>query len=735
MTPNSLHSGSTVFYRRTLCLLAGVLCWTAAFCWQTPEQSRVLAEAQRKIDSIMKDPKLRQYMNKSNPPNGKGGTPSVPTLPSDVAAMAANPMAFLAGPKKPDTAFLSGIKIPPRDNKAIGSIPATPTTRSQMASHLANLKKNILAAMTSTGLQVISMSGTDDETIDNASVIAWVSNHPEQALQLALQAANLNPDNDNALNNLSTFLTICGLPTEAVPILDFIRQEDPSNSTINNNLGQAWLQLGDAQKATGYLQQALADNPDHPHANYALAYIALAQGDKNRAATYCENAIHGAYVADAWRMLKSIKPDARLMELIKKRYKQTDYFSPHKYPLLPQCREVKDVKELTIKYAEYKNMLMDSRQKYDRMMQVESKYVEKNLANEVMAQVHNGQNPLRPFSALAMAVIGDLGEDLSDRLKKLNDVDSNYFRKMRELTQDHDEQIKIVAKSFDKRADAAGEGNPDMELESDECKAINAVHNKYLPQFAELTEEWQRQWIQQTKDYFNDYAYWCYFASMDDHSYHKAFYSLIEQYIAQIMKLNRTTLLSCHLPVTYDKNEADSLEIAEGKCPLSSKIDVGLSEVDEKTGKPKFDKFASFDIDCEQFKVDFELPEGASLSYRHSAAGSNTIAIGAGMDAGKSKHKVIKMLPISATMGAFISFGGNEPFDIGFKWEGTLNLPGWLGGKNTAGYSFSMNHMWETHGKGKLVDAANAWVDRYEGIQPAAPQLNKNIKMYDNKSH
>src|SRR6202042_893768 len=117
-----------------------------------------------------------------------------------------------------------------------------------------------------------------------------------------------------------------------------------------------------------------------------------------------------------------------------------------------------------------------------------------------------------------------------------------------------------------------------------------------------------------TKDYFNDYAYWSYFASMDDHSYHKTYYSMIIQYLDQIMKLNRTTLLSCHLPVTYDKNAADSLEIAEGKCPLSAKIKVGLKEKDEATGKDKTEKFADFDIDCEQFKVDFELPEGASLS-------------------------------------------------------------------------------------------------------------------------
>src|SRR5262249_9452012 len=139
--------------------------------------------------------------------------------------------------------------------------------------------------------------------------------------------------------------------------------------------------------------------------------------------------------------------------------------------------------------------------------------------NEMMKKMQQHKNPLRPYSALAQTVIGDITEDLSDRLKRLDEYDSNYYHKMDDLRKQHDYQIGMVTKNFEKRADAAGEGNPDMGLESDECKAMNAVHNTFLPQMAQLTEDWQREWINQTKDYYNDYAYWCYLASTDDHSY------------------------------------------------------------------------------------------------------------------------------------------------------------------------------------------------------------------------
>lgn len=717
----------------SLSLVIAVCCWVAAVA-QKPgaDPNKVLAEAQRKMDSIMHDPKFKQWTNKGGQ---SGTTPGTPGLPANMGQMATNPAASLAGARKPDTAFLSGLRMPARNEKGLASIPAQPMNKTQLVAFIKKMRTTIFMAMPGViGRGPLTMTGYDDQGLDKGGVLAWCSGNTDLALELALDAANANPDDDNILDNLSAILTMCGLPYESVPILDYLRQHDPGNSTINNNLGQAYYLLGDAQKATTYLQAAIGGFADHPQANFTLACMAYIRGNKSRAIDYCEHSIRGAFSVNSWTMLKACKPDARLMDLIRHRYKQKDYFSPGKYPLLPQAKKVADVRPLFVQYAEYKNMLLHMKKRFEQILKTEAAYVRKNTASELMAKIQQHKNPLRPYSVLAQTVIGDITEDLGDRMKKLDDFDSAYYHKMAELMKEHDAQCAQVEKKFEKRGDAAGEGNPDTELETDECKALNAVHNIYLPQMAELTEGWQRQWINQTKNYYNDYAYWCYLASTDDHSYRQMFYTNVIAWIDLILKLNKTQFLTCHIPATYSNKEADSLEITEGKCPLTAKIDVGLKE----EGKEKPENFASFDITCEEYKVAFSLPDGAKLSVKQKASGSTTVAFDAGLTQKDSKNKVVQMLPIGASMGNFVTFGGSEPVDIGWRWDAEINLPGYLGGKNSVGWSFGLNSELEFHGKGVLVDAASDWADRnLFGLEPPDKQVNKNIKMFNvnSKTH
>jgi tetratricopeptide (TPR) repeat protein len=704
----------------TKCLLSLViaLCCRAALFAQKPaaDPGMVLAEAQRKMDSIMHDPKFKQWTNKGAP---------------NMTQPAANPAAMLAGPRKPDTAFFSELQMPPRNETGLASIPSQPMNKTQLVRFVKDLRTKIFAAMPGgIGRGPLAMTGYDAESLDKGGVLAWCSGNTDLALELALDAADANPDDDNILDNLAAILTMCNLPVEAVPILDFVKQGDPGNSTINNNLGQAYYLLGDAAKAKAYLQAAIAACADHPQANFTLACMAYIQGNKSQAIAYCENSIRGAFMVDSWTMLKACKPDARLMDLIRHRYKATDYFSPHKYPLLPQCKEVADVKTLQEQYKEYEAMLQQMEKRYQQIVKTEADYVRKNEANEVMAKIAQRKNPLRPFGALAQTVIGDITEDFGDRIKRLNAYDSTYFHKIATLKQEHDDECAALVKRLEKRGDAAGEGNPDMNLESDECKALNAVHNNYLPELAKLTEERQREWINQLKNYYNDYAYWCYLASIDDHSYRQMFYTNVIAWIDLILKLNHTHLYSCKLPVTYGGNEADSLEIAEGKCPLTAKIDAGLNK--NVDGEKKFEKFASFDINCEDYKVAFSLPEGASLIVKQSAAGATTVAFEAGLTGKDSKSKVVKLLPIGASMGNSITFGGAQPVDIAWHWEFELNLPGYLGGKNSVGWGFGTNSGLEFHGKGRLVARGSALADKYLFNQkPPDQQQNKHVKLYD----
>jgi len=90
------------------------------------------------------------------------------------------------------------------------------------------------------------------------------------------------------------------------------------------------------------------------------------------------------------------------------------------------------------------------------------------------------------------------------------------------------------------------------------------------------------------------------------------------------------------------------------------------------------------------------------------------------------------MLPVSATMGNYVTFGGSQPIDIGWRWDAVLNLPDCLGGKNSAGWSFGTNSMIEFHGDGKIVNYISDWATKnIFGMDPPDKQVNKNIKMFN----
>ena len=75
------------------------------------QQNKILAEARHKLDSVMKNnPAIKKYMNKGSQ---NSGSLKMPTIPTDVSAGS----AFV---KSADTAFLSKMKMPEKNVKALG---------------------------------------------------------------------------------------------------------------------------------------------------------------------------------------------------------------------------------------------------------------------------------------------------------------------------------------------------------------------------------------------------------------------------------------------------------------------------------------------------------------------------------------------------------------------------------------------------------------------------------------
>jgi len=691
----------------------------------TPSQAdmdKMQKDVMQKVDAIKNDPKYKQYFDKSGTPNNSQLT-NIPQM----NAASINPLSL----QKTDTAFLSKMKLPPKNNKQLGVIPSKTLTRTQLTELVTNLKKIIIPGLQHYSTEMLNVSSLSSTDASTAAALAWSIERPDVALELAIDGADISVDDPGALNNLSGILTMCGMPFAAVPILDYIRQTDPGSSTINNNLGQAYVAMGDIEKAKSFLQQALGESPYHPNANYTLACIAYAQGDKQAAKKYCENSLRGGYFPETWTMLKSIDKKARLMDLIRNRYKQPDFFNPHKYTLPEQCKTTDQLKQKKTEFAMFKNMLRSVKDDYQNKLKAEMEYVKKSLADDIMKKVQKKKSPFRPFGAFAMVVLGDIYEDYADKIAKLNKYDSTYKERYDALNKSYEQEKKQVIASFDERADKAGEGNADMKLEADMCKAQNELANKFLPQFAQLNEERQREWIEQTKNYFIDNAYWCYIASLDDHSYHEMFYQLVIEYITMLEKICTTRLIGCSKIFETDEKDKD-FEFGEENCPFNTEIPF---PVEGKKGELE-GFIGKIQLDCEAFGL--ELGEGLIFNLdKKLGSGETTLAFGAGL----SEHiPDCHLLEGGGKMQFYITFGGPQAFDIGVKYELEMDIKGLYHPEQKVGMTIGFNsasgsHL-DTFGEGYVPDVgADKILELMDAKVKQDPQINKNIKMYNNNKN
>ena len=221
----------------------------------------------------------------------------------------------------------SAYSLPSRNNKLLNSLPIRCFNRTELISYLHNLNSKLTEYLRNAYKTDISDIAVTAVKQSGTPIGLWLKGKVNESVLVTLKAAELLPDNNLILNNTGGILTNCGLGYYGIPILEYVLEKQPDNNLILNNLGQAYFDLGDDKKAEQYLLKCIKSYKYYPDANLALAYIYKSRGNKSAAIDYVENALRGAWSSKSEDLLKELKPDAKMMDYVRHRYKQPEFFN------------------------------------------------------------------------------------------------------------------------------------------------------------------------------------------------------------------------------------------------------------------------------------------------------------------------------------------------------------------------------------------------------------------------
>lgn len=620
--------------------------------------------------------------------------------------------------------------LAPRNIKLLNSLPIRTFNRAELISYLHNLNSKLTELIRSSYGKDISDIPDNAVTKSGTSIGLWINGDLEKSPLVALKGAELNPDNVILLNNVGGILTSSGLGVNAIPVLQYVLEKQPGNNLVLNNLGQAYLQLGDDKKAEQYFLQCVKSYNYYPDANLALAYIYNSRGNKSSALKYVENSLRGAWSEGAYHLLHKLKPDAKLMDYIRHRYKQPETFNFNKYPLLPQCRDAKNTPLLKPQYAAYKEMLATVQKKYYALGRQEEEIAKKTVAEKIMNANKLNKSPYRPFGLFANVVAVDLWvNEYADRFLRFAETKKNYLAQREKLTADGlDAQKVITAKYKTQKEDVAdrdGEGTDGSEYDkliAKICAEKEVVRNRYLNLFADLNEAYQQKAIHLYKNYFNDMAYWYYVGSIDDHQYKAVFYDLVSQFLLILTEINTTHFYTpCVVYENKVAGKVDEAVIEEADCYIPGKVEIPLGAV-------------KLELSCETYKL--ELGEGVvgKLEYTRSS-GEFTLALGLGASIPKVFYKTPGLelgLVGDAKTQVYMTFDKRgTPIDGGILYEAELKLEANLSEvKYSIGIEEGLTAGFGTGVQMKDGGQLKAFIDKTFPVQPDDKQMNKNVPLF-----
>lgn len=611
--------------------------------------------------------------------------------------------------------------LPSRNTKLLNSLPIRKFTREELISYLHNLGSKLTeylrnsygTSITNIPVKAVEQSGTP--------IGLWMKGSVNESVLVALKASELKPDNNVVLNNAGGLLTSCGLGLYGIPILEYVLEKQPENNMILNNLGQAYLDLGDDKKAEQYLVKCIRSYKYYPDANLALAYIYNSRGQKSAAISYAENSLRGAWSSKAHNFLRKLKPDLKMMDYVRHRYKQPEYFDIRNYPMLEQCTNTDNVYTLEPQYVAYRSMIDQAAQKYAALLSKAVYAASTSVQEKIMAVAKTKKNPYRPFGTFGNVVLEAMKAEYREKFRHLDSFRKVYYRERAEMNAKYETELEQMRRRHEQ-----------MDRMSDEskCKEVTALNNSYLPLYAEPTEMLQRRTLAYYKDYLNDMAYWSYIASINDDQFYVSFYTLVVELLARLKEINTTRFIETKYdthrfyPCKYNESgstKADSLNIELPECYLPVKIEFDLGAF-------------KMEVSCETYKL--EAGEGlvGKIEYDRSS-GSTTLAFGVGAAVPRVFFKPPGMeigAEAEAKSQLYITFDNmGTPTDLGVLWEAELKAVVEGGGiKGSVGFEEGLTAGFGSGVQMKENSQLKQAIDKTFPVQPDDKQINKNIPLY-----
>jgi tetratricopeptide (TPR) repeat protein len=609
-------------------------------------------------------------------------------------------------------------KFPAKNTALLSSLPKKVFTKPELVSFLndiySQLSKKLPAGISSSVQSIAAKYNNDGNKMGDAAIVGWYTNYREESLLLIIKAAANSPDNGLLLNNCAAILNMGGIEQKAIPILKYILQSYPGSSMVLNNLGQAYAGLGETDTAMVYLGRCIKIEPENPEANNTAGQIEATKGNTEKAISYFEQSIKGAYNKPAELKLSKLKKSSSIVPFVRPRVKLPEYFNQFKYKFPAQCTSVDNATTVEAEYIAFRNTVSDQQVNYLRKLNAANINFSQNLPPGRI--VKKDEFIAQPFHELCSIMARDVLKAFSVDVVS---YDKKYYADIATLENEYQEKFQIIKKDYVEREKAArkagccGEGNTSCCVpDGEECKALNALANQYLPKFAVITEDWQEKNMVVLKKYFDELLYWGY---LEFHPYGEAnflvqcFYPAITQYLGMLVKAGITRIIK---PCIYEpptSSSFDSIAIKEMECPLDIVIPLLAGKIQ---------------LNCDKFSV--SGGEGAVFSYeRNFKTHQSTLSAGIGLTleltakAGPVKAGV----SATATETAFITFDGNNGIaDFGLKNEAKVSA----GATGVGKKEVSIGSTFGIH------SGCNFNEGPFKGMIGPAPEvpLNKNVKIY-----
>jgi len=621
------------------------------------------------------------------------------------------------GSKWDTTAF----SIPARNNKLIHSLPIRCFNKTELISYLHNLGSKFSDYLRNK--YGTDISGIPETVVEQpgAAIGLWMTGSIHEAVLITVKAAELHPENNLLLNNAGGILTSCGLGYFGIPVLEYVLEKQPGNNLIQNNLGQAYFDLGDDKKAEQYLLNCISSYKYYPDANLTLAYIYNSRGNKAAALNYVENSLRGGYSSKADNLLTRLKPNAKMIDYVRHRYKQPEYFQISKFQMLPQCVSVSQVAELEPQYIGYKKMIERAMTKYQKLVAQATLASVNSVQEEINAVKKTKQTPYRPFGMFGNAVLESLRREYKEKAVALEQYRKSYYRERDSVNKRYEKELKDIRDKYEKM---------DRPSDDDKCREITALNNFYLPLYSEPTEILQRKTLAYYKDYLNDMAYWSYVASINDDAFHMDYYRMITEFLGRLNEISTTRFMEtkydthrfypCDFKSGGSTTTADA-EITTPDCYFTPKIEADLGAF-------------KLEISCETYKI--EAGEGlvGKMEYTRSS-GDLTLAFGVGAAVPKvffDSPGIKAGIEAEAKSQVYITFDRTmTPTDLGVLWEAELKGVIEMGKfKESVGHEEGLT---AGFGSGVQLKDNSLLKNLIDGAYPVRPddkQIDKRIPLY-----